>query len=578
MASKLVQVGEFSLSVEFVMKKDNFIWRCTSVYGPTERNHKVSFWEELMGTRGDAGIPWVICGDFNEPPSVGRRFTWTNGQADPIWVKLDRFLINAEWANCFPRVMQVMLPRLGSDHVPIRLEVGYHSSKPRPFRFEKVWITVEGFQELVQQWWAETTPRGYGAFIVSKKLAGVRTHLRQWSKFSFGSIKLKKLALMQEMEVLDIAKESRSLTLGEIQRELDLSFNLEEIRRQEEIYWRQRSRTHGLKRVTKTQSSSMRWQMAGRIFWDTVSADVVLLCEDFYWHHANLDRINWASITLIPKVDAPESPGDFGPISLINSSLKIISKVLANRLSKVMNLLVDKEQSAFLKGRCILDNIATAEELIFSIHKRRLSGHILKVDYNKAFDRVDWDFLLDLLKVRGFGDRWIGWINCILLSSKAIILVNGSRMGMCVTKVDYDKVLVGVPLGDFGNRCDLHYADDLLVLTTGGLEDLQIVKIILLMFEGLTGLATNFLKTCLYTSDLGKLPEREAAGTLSCERGMLPVTYLGIPISGRRPRKQDWEGLIAKIRKRLSSWKMKHLSIGGRLTLINSVHMAVPTY
>ncbi|XP_039123300.1 uncharacterized protein LOC120259908 [Dioscorea cayenensis subsp. rotundata] len=100
---------------------------------------------------------------------------------------------------------------------------------------------------MVQQWWTETTPKGCGAFIVYKKLAGVRTHLRQWAKFSFGSIKLKKLALMQEMEVLDIAKESRSLTLGEIQKEIDLSFNLEEIRRQEEIYWRQRSRAQWIK-------------------------------------------------------------------------------------------------------------------------------------------------------------------------------------------------------------------------------------------------------------------------------------------------------------------------------------------
>lgn len=128
-------------------------------------------------------------------------------------------------------------------------------------------------------------------------------------------------------------------------------------------------------------------------------------------------------------METPESPGDFRPISLINSSLKIISKLLGTRLSKVMNLLVDNKQSAFLKGRHILDNIATAEELIFSIHKRRLPGHILKVDFNKAFDRVDWDFLFDLLEARGFGGCWIGWIKCILFSSKASILVNGSPNG-----------------------------------------------------------------------------------------------------------------------------------------------------
>lgn len=75
-----------------------------------------------------------------------------------------------------------------------------------------------------------------------------------------------------------------------------------------------------------------------------------------------------------------------------------------------------------------------------------------------------------------------------------------------------------------------------------------------------------------------ELPKPKAAGTLNCERGFLPITYLGIPISGRRPKRQDWEGLIFKIRKRLSSWKVKHLSFGGRLTLINSVIFAIPTY
>lgn len=103
-----------------------------------------------------------------------------------------------------------------------------------------------------------------------------------------------------------------------------------------------------------------------------------------------------ANLALIPKVETPETLGDYHPINLINSTLKIISKLLASRLSKVMNLLVNAEQSVFMKGRCILDNIATAEELIFSIHKRRTSGHILKVDFAKAFDIVDWEFLFDM--------------------------------------------------------------------------------------------------------------------------------------------------------------------------------------
>lgn len=82
--------------------------------------------------------------------------------------------------------------------------------------------------------------------------------------------------------------------------------------------------------------------------------------------------------------------------------------MLASRFSKVLNLLIKSEQSAFMKRRSILDNIATVKELIFSMHKYRSSGHILKVDFVKAFDTVDWNFLLDLLLARGFARRWVG--------------------------------------------------------------------------------------------------------------------------------------------------------------------------
>lgn len=94
----------------------------------------------------------------------------------------------------------------------------------------------------------------------------------------------------------------------------------------------------------------------------------------------------------------------------------------------------------------------------------------------------------------------------------------------------------------------------------------------------MTGLETNFAKTCIYSSNMGVLPDAGAANTLNCEFGLLPATYLGISISGRWPRRQDWEGLILKVRRRLSSWKVQHLSFEGHLTLMNSILSALPTY
>ncbi|XP_039137390.1 uncharacterized protein LOC120274917 [Dioscorea cayenensis subsp. rotundata] len=182
-----------------------------------------------------------------EPPMMGRRFTWTNGQSDPIWVKLDRFLISSEWTMIFLKIIQNCLPRVGSDHVPIRLEMGKIVTNPRPFRFELAWTTTEGFQELISQWWNSTTPVGCGAFIMAKKVSSLREQLRHWAKFSFGSIKLKKLELLQEIDKLDVMKESRCLTPQEVHQEHTLREKLGDTLKQEELYWKQRSRLNWLK-------------------------------------------------------------------------------------------------------------------------------------------------------------------------------------------------------------------------------------------------------------------------------------------------------------------------------------------
>lgn len=187
------------------------------------------------------------------------------------------------------------------------------------------------------------------------------------------------------------------------------------------------------------------------------------------------------------------------------------------------------------------------------MHKRRLNGHILKVDFAKAFDSVDWDFLLELLRVRGFGSRWLGWITSIISSSKASILINGSPSGyvryqcglrqgdplspllfvlvsdVLCTMFDNalnSHVLIGNPLGEYGSICNLHYADDQLVLTVGGAEDLRVIKLILLVFEGLSGLETNFSKTCLCSTNLNQLLWVREAKTVNCDVGLLPVIYV----------------------------------------------------
>lgn len=83
----------------------------------------------------------------------------------------------------------------------------------------------------------------------------------------------------------------------------------------------------------------------------------------------------------------------------------------------------------FIKGHCILDNIITDEELLFSMPKRRLPRYFIKVDFAKASNMVDWDFLIELLEAYDFGNRWIIWVRSILFTFKANFLINGSHKG-----------------------------------------------------------------------------------------------------------------------------------------------------
>ena len=92
--------------------------------------------------------------------------------------------------------------------------------------------------------------------------------------------------------------------------------------------------------------------------WHIIKQDIYLLCKDFHEGKLNLESINTGYITLIPKVGSPETVNDFRPITLLNCCLKLITKLLANRLQKVVLRIVHKNQYGFLKGRTIQDCLA----------------------------------------------------------------------------------------------------------------------------------------------------------------------------------------------------------------------------
>lgn len=147
-------------------------------------------------------------------------------------------------------------------------------------------------------------------------------------------------------------------------------------------------------------------------YWSIVRPDVTGMIRHFFINGYLLQQINHTSIALIPKVNSPEQISQYRPISLCKVYYKIISKILIARLKLVMPKLVSHNQNAFVPNRHIQDNIILVQQLMLTLKRKVGKGGLLavKVDMEKAFDKVDWHFLMAVLKCYGVSEKWRQWI------------------------------------------------------------------------------------------------------------------------------------------------------------------------
>lgn len=150
--------------------------------------------------------------------------------------------------------------------------------------------------------------------------------------------------------------------------------------------------------------------------WHIVKFSFYELCQALHSGDVCLQRINGSYITLIPKVDGPVIASDFRPISLLNISVKIITKLLANRLQLVIQSLVHKNQYGFIKSRTIQDCLAWPFEYLHLCHHSMKEIDILKLDFEKVFDKIEHQSVLSIMQHKGFCSKWLEWMTMIFTS------------------------------------------------------------------------------------------------------------------------------------------------------------------
>ncbi|KAL4560381.1 hypothetical protein LXL04_032531 [Taraxacum kok-saghyz] len=307
--------------------------------------------------------------------------------------------------------------------------------------------------------------------------------------------------------------------------------------------------------------------------------------------HGSLARgSNSSFIFLLPKVKDPLILGDYRPISLIGSLYKILAKVLANRLKRVIGSVVGENQTAFIKKRNILDGPMIINEMCNWTKKAKRKMLLFKVDFEKAFDSVNWNYLESIMLQMGFGVKWVSWIRGCLSSSRASVLINGSatkefpiskgvRQGdpmspflFIIAMEGLNTVMksatqqnlfqgIAIPNSDV-SISHLFYADDALFVGEWNISNFNNLSRILRCFNASSGLKVNFHKSQVYGFGVAKQEVADCAQILGCAVGEMPFKYLGVPVGANMARRKSWQPIIERMQSRLSGWKANNLSFG----------------
>ncbi|GJS00247.1 reverse transcriptase domain, reverse transcriptase zinc-binding domain protein, partial [Tanacetum coccineum] len=252
-------------------------------------------------------------------------------------------------------------------------------------------------------------------------------------------------------------------------------------------------------------------------------------------------------------------------------------------MKTVICKVIGEEQNAFIQGRYILNGGLIANEVCDYLKKEKKKAFLLKVDFEKAYDSVNWNFIQNTLLQMGFGERWCKWVQTCQKSAFVSVLVNGSPTLEFKMERGQDAVRTGlykwVKIGTSDIPIShLQYADDTLIFGEWKESNARNLMRIMECVKQASGLKINSNKTKLYGIEVHNEEVEGLANRIGCLAGKMSFTYHGIPIGVNMKKVDSWKVIMEKFKKRLGKWKTKMISCGGRLTLIKSVLGSLALY
>jgi hypothetical protein len=320
--------------------------------------------------------------------------------------------------------------------------------------------------------------------------------------------------------------------------------------------------------------------------WGLMKSDIIIAVQKFFETGILPEGINDTSIVLIPKIQFPESLKDFRPISLCNVIYKVVSKCLVNRLRPLLEDVISPNQSAFIPGRMITDNVLIAFECIHAINSStgdRGNYCAYKLDLSKAYGRVDWEFLNKVLLKLDFHRDWVHRVMTCVTSVRYSVRFNGVatspfspprglRQGdplspyLFLFVADGLSQLIHRKVQDDALK-ELHicrgapgishllFADDTLLFFKANPDQAMVVKEIVDTYASCTGQLINLAKCSMLFNKNGSADtQMQVKQVLGVELASFEPKYLGLPTPSGRMRKDRFQSLKESLGKRLEDY------------------------